>query len=302
MLSKRANIFYLERCKVMQRNEAVVYLTDTGQEIERYFNIPDKNTLFILLGTGTSITNAAIRKLSESNVVIGFCGGGGSPLAASVDATFILPQDEYRPTEYAQAWFEKWMSDEKRLELGKALLRKRIEWTTKAWRHNGVEIPDQLVDEIYSVKESSRTTTDILLAEAQWAKKLYAILAKHHAISFSRKEGQGLSEDAPQTINRLIDHGNYLAYGYAAIVLHGLGIPFSLPILHGKTRRGGLVFDIADLVKDQLVLPTAFEMGSEGSTKKLDRKFRGSIIESADSGNMVDHLFDTVRELAIKNL
>jgi hypothetical protein len=37
-----------------------------------------------------------------------------------------------------------------------------------------------------------------------------------------------------------------------------LNISFALPGLHGKARRGELVFDIADLIKDVYVMPLAF--------------------------------------------
>jgi hypothetical protein len=33
-----------------------------------------------------------------------------------------------------------------------------------------------------------------------------------------------------------------------------LGVPHGLAVLHGKTRRGGLVFDVADLVKNTAVV------------------------------------------------
>jgi CRISPR-associated protein Cas1 len=94
MLSKRANVFYLERSRVIQADDRVVYLTDTGANIEKMFNIPDKNTAFLLLGKGTSISDAAARKLAESNVMVGFCGSGGSPLFGAMDFTFLSPQDE----------------------------------------------------------------------------------------------------------------------------------------------------------------------------------------------------------------
>jgi hypothetical protein len=42
------------------------------------------------------------------------------------------------------------------------------------------------------------------------------------------------------------------AYGLAATTLWVLGIPHGFALMHGKTRRGALVFDIADLIKDSL--------------------------------------------------
>ena len=77
--SKRANIFYLEKCRVMQKDGRVLYLTKSKND-NQYFNIPIANTTVILLGTGTSITQGAIRMLSQAGVLVGFCGGGGGPL------------------------------------------------------------------------------------------------------------------------------------------------------------------------------------------------------------------------------
>lgn len=103
-LSKRANVFYLEHARVVQQDDRIVYLTQDGGEFEQMFNIPERNTAFLLLGKGTSITDAAMRRMAASNVMVGFCGTGGSPLFSVCDIAFMTPQSEYRPTEYMQAW------------------------------------------------------------------------------------------------------------------------------------------------------------------------------------------------------
>lgn len=53
MHSKRANLYYLEFCKVVQKDGRVLYLTEG--ETEDYYNIPIANTTCVLLGTRTSI-------------------------------------------------------------------------------------------------------------------------------------------------------------------------------------------------------------------------------------------------------
>ena len=53
-LSKRANVFYLEHARVVQQDDRIVYLTQDGGEFEQMFNIPERNTAFLLLGKGTS--------------------------------------------------------------------------------------------------------------------------------------------------------------------------------------------------------------------------------------------------------
>lgn len=101
--SKRANIYYLEKCRVMQKDGRVLYLTEAKDE-NLYWNIPIANTTVILLGTGTSITQAAMRMLASAGVLVGFCGGGGTPLFSGCEIEWLTPQSEYRPTEYIQGW------------------------------------------------------------------------------------------------------------------------------------------------------------------------------------------------------
>ena len=102
--SKRANIYYLEKCRGMQKDGRVLYLTE-GKRENQYWNIPIANTTVLLLGTGTSITQAAIRMLSMAGVMVGFCGSGGTPLLSGVEIEWLSPQSEYRPTEYCRDGF-----------------------------------------------------------------------------------------------------------------------------------------------------------------------------------------------------
>jgi|SRR5690606_1622717 CRISPR-associated endonuclease Cas1 len=81
--SKRANIYYLEHCRVLANGGRVEYVTDAGKR-SLYWNIPIANTTSILLGTGTSITQAAMRALAKAGVLVGFCGGGGTPLFSAM--------------------------------------------------------------------------------------------------------------------------------------------------------------------------------------------------------------------------
>ena len=108
--SKRANLYYLEHCRVMQKDGRVLYLTEAKNE-NQYWNIPIANTTVILLGTGTSITQAAMRMLASAGVLVGFTGGGGTPLFMGCEIEWMTPQSEYRPTEYMQGWMQFWFDE-----------------------------------------------------------------------------------------------------------------------------------------------------------------------------------------------
>ena len=294
ILSKRANVFYLEHARVVQKDERVVYLTQNGGELEKFFNIPERNTAFLLLGKGTTITDAAVRRLAESNVMVGFCGSGGSPLFGAVEPVFLAPQSEYRPTAYMQSWMRAWLDEGRRLQLGKRLLSERLSVAIARWgadgelARRGIALPEGAVAKFRRDIEAATSSGQLLSAEGVWAKSLYGGLARSLGIEFTRREGLGLNESVADIANGFLDHGNYIAYGFASTALFGLGISFSLPILHGKTRRGALVFDIADLIKDAYVMPLAFLCAKRGDSQD---DFRAALIERCQSDEVLDYLF-----------
>jgi CRISPR-associated protein Cas1 len=130
--SKRANVYYLEHCRVMQKDGRVLYLTE-GKDENHYWNIPIANTTVILLGTGTSITQAAMRMIASAGVLVGFCGGGGTPLFTGCEIEWMTPQSEYRPTEYVQGWLGFWFDEQKRLAVAQAFQHARIDYLQSIW-------------------------------------------------------------------------------------------------------------------------------------------------------------------------
>lgn len=308
LLSKRANVLYLEHVRVMQKDDRVIWINDRrgdmNPELEPYFNLPERNTVFVLLGKGSSITDAAARRLADAGVIVGFCGSGGSPVFSMADFVFLSPQSEYRPTEYMQGWVRIWFDDRARIALARRFLHKRISLAENGWRKDPeltrreIIIPEDTAEDFARSIDRTTDAETLLQSEAVWAKKLYRALARGFNLPhFTRNEGQPQAESAEDRINSFIDHGNYIAYGYAAAVLYTLGISYAFPVLHGKTRRGGLVFDVADLIKDAFVLPLAFSMGH---ARKKQQDFRSALIDRCQDGQVLDTLFDFIERESLK--
>jgi CRISPR-associated protein Cas1 len=186
--SKRANLYYLEHCRVMQKDGRVLYLQEAKYE-NQYWNIPIANTTVLLLGSGTSVTHAAVRMLARAGVLIGFCGGGGTPLYMGNEIEWMTPQSEYRPTQYLHGWMSFWFDADKRLHVAKQLQQARTDFLLKVWqkdkdlRAEGFSIDSQAIQQAlqrYQNRiESAQSAADILLVEAQLTKTLYKYAANN---------------------------------------------------------------------------------------------------------------------------
>ncbi len=86
-----------------------------------------------------------------------------------------------------------------------------------------------------------------------------------------------------------------MAYGLGATATWVLGLPHGLSVLHGKTRRGGLVFDVADLIKDASVLPQAFVSAVAGHD---EGEFRRAVIQTLTQTEALDFMIDTLKDIA----
>ena len=303
--SKHANLYYLQHCRVLVKGGRVEYVTDEGKR-SLYWNIPIANTTTVLLGTGTSVTQAAMRELAKAGVIVGFCGGGGTPLFSAnevdVDITWFTPQSEYRPTDYLQQWVRFWFDDKLRLEAAKAFQRIRLErirqhWLRSKWlRDAGFSVDaatlESALEHAHQAINTIADNTHLLTEEARLSKLLYKLAARATAYGDFTRSQRGSSHDPA---NRFLDHGNYLAYGLAASATWVLGLPHGLAVLHGKTRRGGLVFDVADLVKDATILPQAFISAMRGDT---EQQFRQACIEQLTRGEALDFMIDTLKTVA----
>ncbi len=302
--SKRANIYYLSHCRVMQKDGRVLYLTE-DDKANLYYNIPIANTTSILLGTGTSITQAAMRLLSQAGVLVGFCGGGGTPLFMGAEREvfieWLTPQSEYRPTEYIQGWMRWWWDDGKRLQAAKRLQHARLAYLQTVWNKdselkrwgfdsNNERVKALLEDNIHQIHQQTEVM-HLLQLEARLTKSLYKLAAQNTGYGDFTRDHDGVDK-----ANGFLNHGNYLAYGLGATTAWTLGIPHGFAVMHGKTRRGALVFDIADIIKDALVLPLAFMCASENLTEQA---FRQECITMFTKHKALDYQFEVTKQLAM---
>ena len=268
--SQRGHLFVLEQARIEKKDEVVVY-KQTKNGLNLVYNIPFINTNMLFLGKGCSITTDALLFLSQQGVLIGITGGNGLPLYnETYNVSFITPSNEYRPVKYNQLLAQIFFNEEKRLLLAKSFFYKRIENMRKYYflffDEGIINIPPSNlnifineIEEKYKEKiDKVKKNNEILLLEATYVKEIYKFFANNYDIKFSRTKKYDKNIIDNSSVNNNLTQLNYICYGIGNIILYTLGLSHSFPMFHGKTRRGGLTFDIADLIKDSFSVPFSF--------------------------------------------
>ncbi len=203
-----------------------------------------------------------------------------------------------------QQWCSFWFDDDKRLQAAVEFQQYRLKNLRDIWHklsnERDVEFPvsiqnlEGIIQSFVNKLADSHSQNDILVIEAVMTKALYKYVctATNYGDFIRAKHGSGAD-----LANRYLDHGNYLAYGLAATACWVLGLPHGLAVLHGKTRRGGLVFDVADLIKDAVVLPVAFISAMRGDS---EQEFRQSLITLFQKYEILDRMIVAIQEIAAK--
>ena len=265
----------------------VFYAADPG--MIRRFNVPHCNCAVLFLGQGTSISQEAMQRLSEEGVLVVFSGTGGTPL-------LMGSLNTYQATPHFRRMLRVYDSNEASLEAAKKIMAVRI----SRMRARSAVLSDSNVADLVGVcavfekrLTSCANHPMLLSAEGDFAKGVYGAFCRDAGVSgFSRKPGTDSQSNEVGAINRLIDYGNYLAYGIAAAAIFVLGIHPHMSVLHGKTRPGGLVFDIADAWKDSVVIPNAVKfatMGDEGT-------FRMAVLKQIEDEKLLALSIDVVEQ------
>ncbi len=305
LVTDREGALYLERARIHVEGDRVVYHI-TDDEYRREYNIPHVNLAVLFIGQGTSISQDAMRLLGEEGVHLAVTGSGGSPMHMGALTT-------YTATRHFREMLPVYLDPEKSLLAAKAVMRDRTArmkqtgaaQTQKRLKQRDTSGLSKICTRFETALDSCADIQQMLGFEGNFSKACYAEFAKMSGLSkghtFRRAAGSGARDrresDPVWQVNRLIDHGNYLCYGMAGAALWALGIPPHMSVFHGKTRAGGLVFDLADSFKDALVLPLAFSLAHEKETKDAERTFRGHLINAFDDTEILKKAIATVEHM-----
>jgi len=251
MIVDREPFFLTEFSKISVAGRSVVAVDKNG-----VVNLPISSIHTLLIGRGSSITSDAAALCAKHNCYIAFVTGG-----ANVQSIWHCGRYQNPKKLIKQA--EVFNSPSLRLESAKRLLIIRLETVSDEIHFN---------KEMLSRINDCESVASIMGLEGYFTKAIYAHFSSLAGIKFKRN-----NVNATDKVNTDLSILSNVLYGFVSSTICALGYSPSLGIIHGQTRRGGLAFDIADVIKPRLALEPAFRQSPTKNrirdlSKELNRR------------------------------
>ncbi|QVJ00509.1 type I-E CRISPR-associated endonuclease Cas1 [Nocardiopsis eucommiae] len=262
-MSDRVSFVYLERCVVHREDNAITAEDGDGT---RY--IPGATIGTLLLGPGTTVTQAAMKVLAECGASVVWVGEHGVRFYAAGRGLTTS-------SRMVEAQAAAWANRQRRLDVARAMYRMRF--------------PDLEV-EAFSRQQ-------LLGKESDRVKKCYKAESERTGVTWKGrryKPGQHDMSDAP---NKGITSAAQCLYGVAHTVTVALGCSPGLGFVHSGHDRG-FVMDIADLYKVEIGIPVAFDAAAQGD-EDVDGVTRKLLRDRINEEGLLDRCVRDVRKLLL---
>lgn len=242
-LRERASILFLERGRIDVADQAFVLIDEAGTT-----PIPVAGLACLMLEPGTRISHAAVKLASEVGCLIIWCGEAGVRLYAAgepggASARHLLYQARIALDETA------------RLQVVRAMYAHRF----------GEEAPQR------------RSVDQLRGMEGARVRETYRRLAAEHGLDWRGRSYDFKQWRAADVPNQCLSAANACLYGLTEAAILAAGYAPQIGFLHSGNPRA-FVFDIADLVKFETVVPAAFRIAAEiqrGEVPRSDPSCQG---------------------------
>jgi CRISPR-associated protein Cas1 len=255
---------YVEHCSVDQEEKAIALHDAAGVT-----PVPCASLTLLMLGPGTSITHAAIRTLAEHGCLVAWTGEEAvrfyaQGMGETRSARNLLHQ-------------ARMMSDE----------RRRLQVVRRMYE---IRFPEGL--------EPDLTLEQIRGKEGMRVRAAYARASRETGVRWSGRSYQRGQWGAADAVNRALSAANSCLYGVCHAAIVSAGFSPALGFVHtGKMLS--FVYDVADLYKAEVTVPTAFRVVAEGESNLESRVRRACRDRFRETRLLARVVPDIVRVLAL---
>jgi len=252
---------YVEHGRIEQKDRSIAWYCEEGEVA-----VPCAALGVLLLGPGTSMTHAAVKALADNGCSICWVGEDNARFYASGTG-------ETRSSKNLLRQVEAWADPETRIVVVETMYRMRF-----------LEpLPKGL------------TLKQIRGMEGVRVRDTYARASRITGVAWSgRNYNRGRWKDA-DPINRALSAGAACLYGVCHAAVASAGFSPALGFIH-TGKQLSFVYDIADLYKTQLLVPTAFGVVAEGE-ESVERRVRSSLREAFRESRLLERAVSDMARL-----
>ena len=266
----RHGLLWVGRGKLYVEKGTLHFNTVGGGELPPgNYALPFQMLSAILLEPGTTVSHDALRLLSRHGTGLVVVGEGGVRLYASLPAS---PDRSARARRQARLWAD----EAERIEVARRMY---------AWR----------LGEVFPAAELS-----VLRGmEGSRMRRTYQLVAERFGIRWTRRK---YDRDAPMDAdlpNQALNHAATAMYALATVAVAVTGAIPQLGFIH---EESGMAFalDIADLLRDAVTLPIAFQAVRDHRSRPnetLERSVRKAASAVFRKEKVIVTMIDRIKEL-----
>lgn len=257
----RVTFLYLERAIVHRDSNAITVRDERG-----VVHVPATSLAAVLLGPGSTISHQAITLLADSGTAAIWVGeqgvryyAGGRPLART----------------------------SRLLEAQAALATNQSHRLQVARRMYAMRFPGEDIDAL--------TMQQLRGREGARVRRLYREHAAEHGVKWTSRQYRPEEYEASDDLNQALSAATACLYGVVHAVTVALGCSPGLGFVHTGHDRS-FVFDVADLYKMEIAVPTAFRVVAQG-TDDVGADVRRGMRDAMHAANLMSRCAEDIHRI-----
>ena len=252
---------YLEHTRIEQHEKAIAVHDATGMT-----PVPVASLALLMLGPVTSITHAAITALADNNCPVAWVGEDGLRFYAAGTGGTRGSAALLRQARLA------------------SIPQLRLEVVLRMYRKRFPEGLDAQLD-----LQQVRGMEGIRVREA------YSAASKKFGVPWTGRNYKRGSWATADPVNRALSTGNACLYGLVQAAILSAGYSSAIGFVH-TGKQLSFVYDIADLYKIELIVPTAFEVAAwQGGS--IESRMRAACRESFKSAKLMQRALPDIDDV-----
>lgn len=266
----RHGLLWLGNAKLWVEDGSIVFSTSGCGGLEAgTYRVPFQGISMLVLEPGTSVTHDVLRLAARHGVVLAAVGEGGV-------RHYTAPPLSPDRSEVARRQARTWADPDTRAQIARRMY---------AWRFQAV-LPSHDLDILRGI-------------EGRRARETYKLVAQRFGIAWKGRKYDRADPAAGDLPNQALNHAATAIYAAAGLATAAVGAIPQLGFIH-ESSGVSFCLDIADLYRDDVTLPLAFQAAKEcqrDPSLSVERYVRRLCVTEFRRSDLVASMIDRIKEL-----